>query len=221
MYFRMLHDDGSGLITYLLADLDAREAVLIDPRPADAAVIHAMLSEHHLQPVAVVHTDDHAADQATDHIADGPHAPALPSALAHPPWPAPARMTDGDMLAFGAQHLRCLDTPGHTRQGRSYLWRDRLFCGGVLSPWLCPEAAGVDDPAQLWESIMARVFRQPAETLLFPGHSCAGWTVSNVFTQRKHHPWLSSKSRDEALQAIAQGPLHDNLHPPSALPDSE
>ena len=87
MYFRMLHDDGSGLITYLLADLDAREAVLIDPRPADAAVIHAMLSEHHLQPVAVVHTDDHAAD----HIADGPHAPALPSALAPTPWPAPAR----------------------------------------------------------------------------------------------------------------------------------
>ncbi|QLA82270.1 hypothetical protein EXV95_17475 [Acidovorax sp. JMULE5] len=207
----MLHDDETGLITYLLADLEAREAVLIDPRPADAGVIHAMLSEHHLQPVAVVHTDDHPVD--------GQPAPVQPPG--HASWPAATRLNDGETLAFGAQHLRCLGTPGHTWQGRSYLWRDRLFCGGVLSPWLCPEAAGVDNPAQLWESIMARVFRQPAETLLFPGHSCSGWTVSNVFTQRKHHPWLSSKSRDEALQAIAQGPLHDNLQPPSAPTDSE
>ena len=31
MYFRILHDDASGELSYLLADLDAREAVLIAP----------------------------------------------------------------------------------------------------------------------------------------------------------------------------------------------
>lgn len=193
MYFRMLHDDATGLLTYLLADLEAREAVLIDPRPADASVIHAMLAEHGLRAVATVETDAHTAPAS---------APAIP------PWPAPVQLRDGEVLAFGAQHLRCLATPGHTHQGRSYLWRDRLFCGGVLSPLLCPEAPGVEEPAQLWETLMARVLRHPPETLLFPGHSCAGWTVSNLFTQRMHHPWLGSASRDEALHAMASRPTH-------------
>ena len=61
MYFRMLHDDATGLLTYLLADLEAREAVLIDPRPADASVVHAMLAEHGLRAVATVETDAHTA----------------------------------------------------------------------------------------------------------------------------------------------------------------
>lgn len=191
MYFRMLHDDATGLLTYLLADLEAREAVLIDPRPADASVIHAMLAEHGLRAVATVETDAH------HHAAAGlqPHPAA--------PWPAPALLRDGELLPFGAQHLRCLATPGHTHHGRSYLWRDRLFCGGVLSPLQCPEAPGVEAPAQLWESLMARVLPHPPETLLFPGHSCGGWTVSNLLTQRMHHPWLGTASRDEALHAMA------------------
>ena len=32
MHFRLLHDEASGAMSYLLADLDAGEAVLIDPR---------------------------------------------------------------------------------------------------------------------------------------------------------------------------------------------
>lgn len=35
MYFRLLHDEATGAASYLLADLEAGEAVLIDPRGAD------------------------------------------------------------------------------------------------------------------------------------------------------------------------------------------
>ena len=35
MYFRILHDERSGAVSYLLGDLDAGEAVLVD----DAALI--------------------------------------------------------------------------------------------------------------------------------------------------------------------------------------
>ena len=44
MYFRILHDEASGELSYLLADLDAREAVLIDPRGRDLPVLagHAL-----------------------------------------------------------------------------------------------------------------------------------------------------------------------------------
>ena len=42
MYFRILHDPDSGELSYLLADLDAGEAVLIDPRSADLPVLRAL-----------------------------------------------------------------------------------------------------------------------------------------------------------------------------------
>ena len=48
MYFRILHDEATGATSYLLGDLAAGEAVLIDPRGADVALLKAMLGEHRL-----------------------------------------------------------------------------------------------------------------------------------------------------------------------------
>ena len=48
MYFRILHDEASGELTYLLADQDAREAVLVDPRGRDLPLLAALLAEREL-----------------------------------------------------------------------------------------------------------------------------------------------------------------------------
>ena len=49
MYFRLLHDEASGAMSYLLADLARAEAVLVDPRGLDLPVLRALLNEHQLQ----------------------------------------------------------------------------------------------------------------------------------------------------------------------------
>lgn len=49
MYFWMLHDDGSGSVSYLLADLAAGEAAVIDPSGHDVAVLQAMLAKNGLR----------------------------------------------------------------------------------------------------------------------------------------------------------------------------
>ena len=59
MYFRILHDEVSGELTYLLADPDAREAVLIDPRGRDLPVLAALLSERDLRLRWVLRTHQH------------------------------------------------------------------------------------------------------------------------------------------------------------------
>lgn len=38
MYFRLLHDEASRAMQYLLGDMEGGEAVLIDPRAADVPV---------------------------------------------------------------------------------------------------------------------------------------------------------------------------------------
>ena len=45
MHFHILHDAHSGELSYLLADLDAREAVLVDPHGRDLPVLQALLNE--------------------------------------------------------------------------------------------------------------------------------------------------------------------------------
>lgn len=137
MYFRMLHDETYGGVSYLLADMEASEAVLVDPRGADMPVLAAMLG-----------------------------------------------------------------APGHTSGCLSFLWRDRLFCGDLLSVDTCPFQPRPALPEALWNSAMRRVFTLPGETLLFSGHATRGRSVSNVFEQRRWHPWFGGATRDGFLARV-------------------
>jgi glyoxylase-like metal-dependent hydrolase (beta-lactamase superfamily II) len=207
MYFRLLHDDASGALSYLLADLDAGEAVLIDPRGADVPVLRAMLDEHRLRLRWVLRTHEHDA-----------HQPDEPAALARLGAPsvqhhAPERP---QVLNFGHEHLRVLSTPGHTAGCLSYLWRDRLFCGGLLAADACPFQPWPELPEALWDSATQRVFTLPAETLVFTAHAAHTRAVSNVLEQRRRHPWLGGTTRDEFL-VRARPSLAHNLAQHDAL----
>lgn len=204
MYFRLLHDDRSGAVSYLLADLDAAEAVLIDPRGADVALLLAMLEEHHLRLRWVLRTHEHD-DQAPGESArlDMLNAPRVQNN-----WPttvdavgisAPGGHT---ALTFGNEHVLVLPTPGHTAGCLSYLWRDRLFCGGLLAVDTCPHQPRPALPEAMWDSVMNDVFKRPAETLLFTAHADRFRTVSNVLEQRRWHPWFGDTTRDEFLAKV-------------------
>lgn len=184
MYFRILHDESQGLVSYLLADLDAREAVVIDPRAQDVRIIEAMLQEHHLLLKARLFT--HAHDSL---------APADAQIRSQ-------QLQQGGLIELGAEHLRILNTPGHTADCLSFLWRDRLFCGGLLSAAECPRQPKVAAPQAMWDSVMNTVFKLPAETLTFSSHARATSPVSTVMTQRRHHPWFSGLSRDDFLNLM-------------------
>jgi sulfur dioxygenase len=112
MYFRILHDETSGELTYLLADPDAREAVLVDPRGRDLPLLLALLAERELRLRWVLRTHQH--DEAL------PHELALLARLGAPlvqgqggaPLSGPAG--EGDIYPFGHELVKVLATPGHT-----------------------------------------------------------------------------------------------------------
>lgn len=190
MYFRMLHDEPTGALTYLLADLDAGDAVLIDPRAADVPVLKAMLAEHRLNLRCWVRTHTHHGAQAAD---DARALAALGTPCVEPKVPP------GGVLPFGSEHVIVLETPGHTQGCLSFRWRDRLFCGDVLAVDECPDGRDPEAPAALWDSVTRRIFTLPAETLLFRSHCRDGRAVSTVLEQRRHHPWFARASRDQFL----------------------
>lgn len=211
MYFRILHDERSGAVSYLLADLDAGEAVLIDPRGVDVPVLGAMLDEHHLRLRWLLRTHEHDAQLSGETAAlDALGAPRiqhhLPLSACAGDAAAEAAEPGHAVLTFGSEHVQVLRTPGHTQGCLSYLWRDRLFCGGLLAVDACPFQPRPALPEALWDSVVNDVFRRPAETLLFSGHATRSRAVSNVLEQRRWHPWFGGATRDECLARMRELP---------------
>lgn len=203
MLFRILHDEGSGELTYLLADTGAREAVLVDPHGRDLPVLQALLDERELRLRWVLRTHDHDAlvpDGFARLAALGaPLVQGRACAGAHQP-------ADGELLPFGHEFLRAIRTPGHTPDCLSFLWRDRLFCGGLLAVDACPRQPVPARPAELWDSVTQRVFTLPDETLVFAGHERRARAVSTVLELRRWHPFFSGLTRDEFLAQMAALP---------------
>lgn len=197
MYFRMLHDEATGALSYLLADLAAAEAVIVDPRPGDVPVLRAMLAEHRLQLRWILRTHEHGAARAE--ALDALGAPQVRRA-------PPAR----PLLDFGDEHVHVLATPGHTAHCLSFRWRDRLFCGDLLSVDSCPHQPRPALPGALWDTVHERIFTLPDETLLFAGHARDGHAASTVLEQRGWHPFFAGAGRDEFFARVAApGPRPD------------
>ena len=202
MYFRILHDEASGAASFLLADLDAGEAVLVDPRGADVAVLAAMLDEHRLRLRWLLRTHEH-----DDHLpgeAEALDTLGAPRIQQHVPTGQGSPDRETGVLVFGNHHLRVLRTPGHTAGCLSYLWQDRLFCGGLLAVDACPFQPRPALPEALWDSVTREVFTLPNETLLFSAHARQARAVSTVLEQRRWHPWFGGASRDEFLARVVR-----------------
>lgn len=203
MYFRILHDAAGGELTYLLADTDAREAVLIDPRGRDLPLLVALLAERELRLRWVLRTHQHDRLQ--------PGEPAQLARLGAPLVQGSAGAGtqlafEGDVLPFGHELVRVLATPGHTATCLSFAWRDRLFCGGLLALEACSHQPCPGAPEALWDSVTQRIFTLPDETLLFAGHEQRARAVSTVLEQRRWHPFFAGLSRDEFLARVAALP---------------
>jgi len=205
VYFRILPDHASSELSYLLADLDAREAVLVDPRGRDLPLLGALLAERGLRLRWLLRTHQHDARL--------PGEPALLARLGAPQvqgagGEAPGRVPagEGDVFAFGNELVRVLATPGHTAGCLSFAWRDRLFCGGLLAPQACAHQPRPAAPEALWDSVRQRVFTLPDETLLFAGQEDGTRTVSTVLEQRRWHPLFARLSRDAFLARAAALP---------------
>ncbi len=202
MYFRTLYDEVSGDLTYLLADMQTRQAVLVDPHSRDLSVLTALLAEQELKLRWVLRTHHHDQDHPEEVAqlaslgapvvqGDGLLCVALNCALYRP--------QDGETLPFGGEVVHVIATPGHTEGCLSYIWRDRVFCGGLLAIEECIHQPFAATPHKLWDSVTLRIFNLPSETLLFSGHARQASSVSTVLDQRRERHSLVACTRDEFL----------------------
>ena len=205
MYFRVLHNQASGFTSYLLGDATRNEAVLIDPRIDDVAVTRAILKDQRLRLSAILFSHDHGLlEDESSHNESSVNSAVL-AAYGSVGDGGVQRLNglDTDLLTFGDEHLRIIKTPGHTLNCRSFLWRDRLFCGDVLTVDSCPHQPRPISADHLWNSVNQKIFTLPSEVLLFSGHTKQARFLSSVLEQRLWHPWFSSATRDIFLARVS------------------
>jgi sulfur dioxygenase len=205
MYFRQLIDHAEGVRAYLLADADALEAVVVDARAAEHALVRALLAERRLVLRWVLVTHCHhrpgeaAALAALAALAGATSVVGGDASLGH-------RAGDGDTITFGGEVLQVLSTPGHSRDSVSYLWRDRIFCGDALALGGCGALDGPGaDAGQAYDSVTQKLFALPDETLVFPGHDRRGRTVSTIAEERARNRAFLGRTRDDFVFAFGRG----------------
>lgn len=206
MLFRQLFDPSTSTYTYLLADPESREAILIDPVKEQVQRDAETLERLGLRLVATLETHVHA-----DHVTG---AWGLKQRFGSDiVYPAPSGaegadryVSEGDVVRFGRHALEVRLTPGHTSGCATYVLADRskAFTGDAL----LIQGSGRTDFQQgsartLYRSVHDQILSLPDDTELYPGHDYKGRTVSTVREERLYNPRLGQgKSEDDFVATM-------------------
>mgnify|MGYP001163645203 FL=1 len=91
---------------------------------------------------------------------------------------------DGDELTLGKLKIKCIETPGHTVGGVSYLVNESLLSGDVIFAGSMGRANS--SWSDLFNSITQKVLRLPDETGIFPGHGPS----TTVGQEKENNPFF-------------------------------
>jgi sulfur dioxygenase len=202
MIFRQLFDSESCTYTYLLADEDTREAVLIDAVREQMQRDLTVLRELDLKLVYVLDTHVHA-----DHItaAGALRAQTGARTVAGKKGPACAdvQVGQGDQLQVGSMTIAVLDTPGHTDDSVTYHLDGHLFTGDAL---MIRAAGRTDfqngDAGQLYDTITRVLFALPEDTQVHPAHDYQGLTVTTIGEEKRWNARVAGRSREEFVELM-------------------
>src|SRR5687768_9972389 len=200
MFFRQLFDAESSTYSYLLADTETREAVLIDPVVEQTERDVALIRDLGFTLRYALDTHVHA-----DHVTG---AGALRERLGCQTvlseragvGCADVLVKEGDTIAFGGERLEVRETPGHTESCISYVTADRAmaFTGDALLIRGCGRTDFQGGDARtLYQSVHRQLFSLPSTTLVFPAHDYKGRTATSVEEEVRHNPRLGNGKTEQ------------------------
>lgn len=182
--------------SYVIADEEAGEAVIVDPR-RDVQVYEAFMEERGLRLVGVALTHFHADFLAGHLELRSRHGvPIYLGARAEAEFDF-SPLAEGDELAVGAVRISVLETPGHTPESVSYVVRadadappyavltgDTLFIGDVGRPDLLASVGvtSAELAGMLHHSLHEKLMALPDEVLVYPAHGAGSLCGKNLST---------------------------------------
>ncbi|WAL59969.1 MBL fold metallo-hydrolase [Thermocoleostomius sinensis] len=205
MLFRQLFDEATWTYTYLIADPDTKEAILVDPVAEQVERDLRILKELGLTLRYCLETHIHA-----DHVTGTGKLRDATGCLGVVPANAQATcadrfIQDGEVLQMGSIQIEAIATLGHTDSHMAYLVNgthlltgDSLFIRGCGRTDFQSGNAGA-----MYDAITQRLFTLPDETLVYPGHDYKGETVSTIGEEKQWNPRFVGQTRESFIDLMA------------------
>jgi len=194
---------------YLVACLDTKEALLIDPAGDEDRVVEK-IKQKGFKCKYIVNTHGHG-----DHTCGNAKVKELTGAkiIMHelddqifnsrdgqemsrqwgftPSPPADIIVKEGDNVVVGNVSLEVIHTPGHSPGGICLLGGGNLFSGDTL---FVGGIGRTDLPgasmSQFMDSIKKKLLILPDDTIVWPGHDYGAKPYSTIKIERETNPWL-------------------------------
>lgn len=193
MIFRQLYDRETCTFTYLLADAQTRDAVLIDSVLENVERDVEILRELGLNLVYAAETHVHA-----DHVTGAGKLREITGCQTVVSRFAEADCADrhageGSLIGFGRYALEVRETPGHTDTCISFVLQDHsmVFTGDTLLVRGCGRTDFQQGSSErLYASVHEELFTLPDDCKVYPGHDYEGRTCTTIGEEKLHNPRL-------------------------------
>lgn len=198
MIFKQCFEKETCTFTYIIADMETCEAIIIDSVLEEVDVYLSFLKEHNLKLKYSIDTHVHA-DHVTGHSAlrDKTCCKVLMSQESEVKN-ADILFKDDEVITCGSINLKTIYTPGHTSDSYCFLVNHLLFTGDTL---MINATGRTDfqngDVKAQYKSIFSTLRSLPEDTVVYPGHDYNGQTSSNLKEEFAHSPRLQVSSEEE------------------------
>jgi len=194
MFFRQLFDRQTCTYTYLLADPETAEAVLIDPVLELAERDSTLVRELGFKLIYGLNTHMHA-----DHITGTGKLkqlnPGCKSVISRASGAqADVYLEEGDKITFGKYEILATGTPGHTNGCMTFIIHSEqlVFTGDTLLIRGCGRTDFQEGSSErLYQSVHEKIFTLPNNYILYPAHDYKGVTATTVGEEKQYNPRLT------------------------------
>ena len=200
MHFTQYYLDCLSLASYMVADEETGQAIVIDPR-RDVSEFVEDARKRGFAIVGVINTHFHA-DFLAGHLEMAKATGAWIGYGQRAEAEYPIReLADGDRVSLGSVTLQIMETPGHTPESISILvyekpddevpygvlTGDALFIGDVGRPDLLASVGVTAEELgrELYESIQRKIMALPDAARVFPAHGAGSACGKNLSTERQ------------------------------------
>jgi len=199
LLFKQLFDQASCTYTYLVADVQSRQAVLIDTVFEQHERDLSLICELELDLRACLDTHCHADHVTGSWLLKNALGSEILASRNSGVENLDRSLQEQDRINVGSHYLEVLETPGHT-DGCICLVDDNkcmVFTGDCLLIRGCGRTDFQQGSAQkLYWSITKKLFTLPDECIVYPGHDYSGRTSSTISEEKKLNPRVGGAANE-------------------------
>jgi hydroxyacylglutathione hydrolase len=188
--------------TYIIADENSKEAIVIDPS-WEVERILARLNENQWKAKYIINTHTHF-----DHILGNEQLHKMTDAkiVQHENSTCDKHIavSDGDKIMLGNIEILIVFTPGHSNDSICLIADNKfLFSGDTLFVGNCGRAdLPGSNPADLFDSLYVKFAKLDDSLVVYPGHDYGSEPTSTLKKERKTNHVLQARSKQDFVQMI-------------------